>query len=206
MIETFLINQRWEAKRLFRKITGVEMPMGLKAFCLFVLVGLVGACETSSEDDARSDMSGAGGSDSASASTSASGSGSGSISRESLPPAEALVDVGDRVYFGYDQYDLSAEARATLEKQAALLRKFPAVSIIIQGHCDERGTREHNLALGDRRANSAKDYLVALGISPGRIRTVSFGEERPAVVGSTEAAFAQNRRAVTVVAGGMAAS
>jgi peptidoglycan-associated lipoprotein len=133
---------------------------------------------------------------------SGSGSGSDSVSRESLPAAEALVDVGDRVYFGYDQYDLSAEARATLEKQAALLRKYPAVDIIIQGHADERGTLEYNLALGERRANSAKDYLVALGINPARIRTVSYGEERPAMVGSTESAFAQNRRAVTVVAGG----
>jgi len=200
------MNHGWEAKRLFRKIPGVEMPMGLKAFCLFGLVALVGACETSSEDGASSDIGGAGSSDSAAASTSVSGSGSGSISREALPPAEALVDVGDRVYFGYDQYDLNAKARATLEKQAALLRKYPATNIIIQGHCDERGTREYNLALGERRANSAKDYLVALGISPARIRTVSFGEERPAVVGSTEAAFAQNRRAVTVVAGGAPAS
>lgn len=193
---------------MFHIIRGVEMLMGLKALCLFVLVVLVGACETSSEDDASSATGGTGGSDSAAASSSGygAGSGSGSISRESLAPAEALVEVGDRVYFGYDQFDLSAKARATLEKQAALLRKYPATNVVIEGHCDERGTREYNLALGDRRANSAKDYLVALGISPGRIRTVSFGEERPAMVGSTEAAFAENRRAVTVVAGGTAAS
>ncbi len=182
--------------------------MCFKAVGLFAIVALVGACETSSEDGASSSTSGAGGVDSASAMGGMSGSGSGSdsVSRESLPAAEALVDVGDRVYFGYDQTDLSAEARATLEKQAALLRKYPAVDIIIQGHADERGTREYNLALGERRANSAKDYLVALGLNPSRIRTVSYGEERPAMVGSNESAFAQNRRAVTVVAGGAPSS
>ena len=178
--------------------------MRVKAMCLFALVALVGACETSSEDSASSSTSGSGGSGAMAAS---SGSGSGSVTRESvLPPEEALVDVGDRVFFGYDQYDLNAKARATLEKQAALLRKHAATKILIQGHCDERGTREYNLALGARRASSAKDYLVALGINPSRIQTVSYGEERPAVVGSNETAFAQNRRAVTVVAGSAAGS
>lgn len=178
--------------------------MFLKAACLFAVVALVGACETTSEDAATSSTSGAEGSGSASTTTAGSGmSGSGSVTRESvLPVNEALVDVGDRVYFGYDQYSLDPKARTTLEQQAALLRKHPATNIVIQGHADERGTREYNLALGARRASSTKDYLVALGISPTRIRTVSFGEERPAVVGSNEAAFAQNRRAVTVIATG----
>ncbi len=199
-------------KRLFRKIPSVDVSACFKALCVFAVVALVGACETSSEDGASSSTSGAGGSGSMDASSSASGlgsgsgAGSGSISRESLPPAEALVEVGDRIFFGYDQYDLGADARATLEQQAALLRKYPATNIVIQGHADERGTREYNLALGERRANSAKDYLGALGIGPGRIRTVSYGEERPAMVGSTESAFAENRRAVTVVAGGSVGS
>jgi len=193
---------------LFRKFPWVETSMLFRAACLFALVAVVGACETSSEDGATSSTSGAGGAGSGAAASGGAGmSGSDSVTRESvLPVKEALVDVGDRVYFGYDQYDLSAQARTTLEQQAALLRKHPATNIIIQGHCDERGTREYNLALGERRASSAKDYLVALGISPARIRTVSFGEERPAAIGSTESAFAQNRRAVTVVAGGAASS
>ncbi len=182
--------------------------MRFKTVCLFAAVVLVGACETSSEDAASSSTSGAGGSDAAGAAGGAGGSsGSGSVNRESIAAiSEALVDVGDRVYFGYDQYDLSSQARTTLEQQAALLRKHPATDIIIQGHCDERGTREHNLALGERRANSAKDYLVALGVSPARIQTVSYGEERPAAVGSSESVFAQNRRAVTVLRGGTAGS
>lgn len=191
---------------MFRKIPSVETSMCFKAACLFALIALLGACETSSEDGAMSSTSGTEGMGSDSASMASGGSamsGSDSVSRDSvLPVKQGLVDVGDRVYFGYDQYDLSDKARATLEQQAALLRKHPATDIIIQGHCDERGTREYNLALGERRASSAKDYLVALGISPARIQTVSYGEERPAAIGSNESAFAQNRRAVTVVAGG----
>ena len=116
------------------------------------------------------------------------------------------MDVGDRVYFGYDQYDLSAEGRETLAKQAALLQKLPGADVLIQGHCDERGTREYNLSLGARRATAVMDYLIVLGINPDRIETVSYGEERPAVVGSNDSAFAKNRRAVTVVVGGAASS
>lgn len=201
-------------KPLFQKLPNAKASMTFKTLCLFALVALVGACETSSEDGAMSSTSGSGGPGSTSATSSdypGSGSGSGggadSVSREGvLPPEEALVDVGDRVFFAYDQYDLGTTARETLEKQAVLLRKYPSTNVIIQGHCDERGTREYNLSLGARRASSAKDYLVALGINPSRIQTVSYGEERPAAVGSSESAFAKNRRAVTVVAGGMAGS
>ncbi|SNS60798.1 peptidoglycan-associated lipoprotein [Sphingomonas laterariae] len=114
-----------------------------------------------------------------------------------------LQQVGsDRVLFATDQYDLSGEARATLDSQAAWLAKYPNVRITIEGHADERGTREYNLALGDRRANSAKNYL-ATKIDAGRISTVSYGKERPEVAGSDEGAWAQNRRAVTVVITGM---
>lgn len=187
---------------MLMKILNIDWLMRLNTVCVFALVMLVGACETASEDAASSSTSGSGHSGMAgTAGAGSAASGSDAIYRDSvLPVKEGLVDVGDRVFFGYDQYDLSPEARATLEQQAALLRKYPAIDIIIQGHCDERGTREYNLALGERRASSAKDYLVALGVAPGRIRTVSYGEERPAVVGSTESAFAQNRRAVTMVA------
>ncbi|MCS6878609.1 MAG: peptidoglycan-associated lipoprotein Pal [Geminicoccaceae bacterium] len=109
------------------------------------------------------------------------------------------VNVGDRVFFAFDSAALDDAARQTLERQAAWLKQYPAVSVTIEGHCDERGTREYNLALGERRAQAVKNYLVALGISPDRIRTISYGEERPADPGHDETAWALNRRAVTVV-------
>jgi len=109
------------------------------------------------------------------------------------------INVGDRVFFAFDSAALDDAARQTLERQAAWLKQYPAVSVTIEGHCDERGTREYNLALGDRRANAVKAYLVALGISPDRIRTISYGKERPADPGHDETAWALNRRAVTVV-------
>lgn len=112
-----------------------------------------------------------------------------------------LQQVGtDRVFFDTDKYDLSAEARSTLDRQAEWLAKYPNVRITIEGHCDERGTREYNLALGDRRANSAKNYL-ATRIDAGRIATISYGKERPDADGSDESAWAQNRRAITVIIG-----
>jgi len=109
-------------------------------------------------------------------------------------------NVGDRVFFELDHSDLSQEARQTLDRQAAWLKRFPAVSVTLEGHCDERGTREYNMALGARRANAARAYLVALGIQTARIQTVSYGAERPAVLGTGESVWSQNRRAVTVVA------
>lgn len=107
----------------------------------------------------------------------------------------------DTVLFGYDSYELDAEAKAVLARHAGWLKLNPAVRVTLEGHCDERGTREYNLALGDRRANSAKNFLAAQGIDLGRISTISYGKERPAVDGSDEAAMASNRRAVTVVMG-----
>ncbi len=108
-----------------------------------------------------------------------------------------VLNVGDRVFFGFDKYNLSPEARKTLERQAAWLKTYPSKTVTIEGHTDERGTREYNLALGERRANAAKSYLIALGIDPARISTISYGKERPVALGSNEAAWAQNRRAVT---------
>lgn len=112
---------------------------------------------------------------------------------------EGHEGVGDRVFFAYDQSTLSPDARRTLEWQAGWLRDHSAASVVIQGHADEFGTREYNLALGERRANAARDYLVALGIAPDRLSTVSYGKERPAVLGSNEAAWSQNRRAQSIV-------
>ncbi len=113
--------------------------------------------------------------------------------------ADLVVNVGDRVFFGTDSYDVNAEARSTLDNQANWLQQYPSVNITIEGHADERGTREYNLALGERRANSVKNYLVALGVSPARINTVSYGKERPAVPGANETAWSQNRRGVAKV-------
>jgi peptidoglycan-associated lipoprotein len=111
----------------------------------------------------------------------------------------SAAGVADTVFFGFDAVDLSAEARGTLERQAAWLKQNPQRAITIEGHCDERGTREYNLALGDRRANAVKNYLVSLGIPTNRIRTLSYGKERPVAIGASDAAWSQNRRGVTVV-------
>jgi peptidoglycan-associated lipoprotein len=112
---------------------------------------------------------------------------------------DLATNVGDRVFFGYDQVDLTAEARATLDRQAQWLKQYGNVSVTIEGHSDERGTREYNLALGDRRATATKNYLVARGISPNRVATLSYGKERPAIGAAGEQAWAQNRRAMTMV-------
>lgn len=113
--------------------------------------------------------------------------------------ADLVVSVGDRVFFETDSTSLTASARATLENQASWLGEFQNVVITIEGHADERGTREYNLALGERRANSVKNYLVALGVAPSRVTTLSYGKERPAVPGSNQSAWSQNRRGVTKV-------
>lgn len=110
----------------------------------------------------------------------------------------------DRVFFAFDSSALDAEARDTLSRQAAWLEQYPNVTLTVEGHADERGTREYNLALGERRANAAATYLQQQGVAASRINTISYGKERPAVEGSTEAAYAQNRRAVTVLSGAAA--
>jgi peptidoglycan-associated lipoprotein len=104
----------------------------------------------------------------------------------------------DRILFDTDQSEVDAEDQATLRSQATYLRQYAQVRVTIEGHADERGTREYNLALGERRANAAKNYLVSLGIPESRVSTISFGKERPEATGSDESAWAQNRRAVTV--------
>ena len=108
------------------------------------------------------------------------------------------VDVPDRMFFSYDSYALTSTAQSTLSKQAKWLKANPSVTISVEGHADERGTREYNLALGDRRANAAKDYLMSQGISSNRVTTISYGKERPVKSGSNDTAWAQNRRSVTV--------
>jgi peptidoglycan-associated lipoprotein len=112
---------------------------------------------------------------------------------------DLAATAGDRVFFAFDRSDISSEARQILTRQADWLRRYPSVAVTIEGHCDERGTREYNLALGERRAQAVKNVLVALGIPASRISTISYGKERPIVVGSDEAAWAQNRVAITTV-------
>ena len=112
------------------------------------------------------------------------------------------VNVGDRVLFDYDKYDLDDPTRATLQRQAAWLAKYPSVRVTVEGHCDERGTREYNLALGARRANAVKEYLVSLGVSAARLETISYGKERPVCTEFDEACWAQNRRGVTTIKSG----
>jgi peptidoglycan-associated lipoprotein len=110
-----------------------------------------------------------------------------------------IANVGDRVFFDFNKFALRADAKATLDKQAAWLKKYPTYSITVEGHADERGTREFNLALGERRANSVKEYFKAAGVPASRLKTISYGKERPVALGSNEAAWSQNRRGVTVL-------
>ena len=133
------------------------------------------------------------------------GSGSGSYTGPSIVPGsqeDFVANVAsDRIFFDFDQYNVDAEDQATLRSQAQWLQRYPAVRVTLEGHADERGTRDYNIALGERRANAAKNYLASLGIDPARISVISYGKERPAALGSDEAAYARNRRAVTVVIG-----
>jgi peptidoglycan-associated lipoprotein len=112
---------------------------------------------------------------------------------------DLAATAGDRIFFAFDSAEITPEAQIILQRQAEWLKSYPNVTATIEGHADERGTREYNLALGERRAQAARSVLVALGISPPRLSTISYGKERPAVPGSTEEAYAQNRRAVTVL-------
>ena len=113
--------------------------------------------------------------------------------------------IGDRVFFAVDQSNLSAEAIATLDQQANWLLSNPNYTAIIEGHADEQGTREYNLALGARRAASAQEYLISRGVAPNRLSTISYGKERPIEICSNDACYSRNRRAVTVIAAGAGA-
>jgi len=126
--------------------------------------------------------------------------GPGGISGSRFGPGsqqDLAATAGDRIFFAYDSAEISSEGQQILKRQADWLRRYGNVSVTIEGHCDERGTREYNLALGERRANAVRQYLIAQGIPAARIKTISYGKERPDPVGSDEAAWARNRRAVT---------
>ena len=190
----------------------------MKRFILLAAsAALLAACETASEIDAiASGASGSSASSSASSGTSSSSSGgtssasssssSSSASSDSgtsysydTDPKTALIKVGDRVLFGYDSSELDDEDRSILDNQGKFLNQNPSLKVTIEGHCDERGTREYNLALGEKRASAVKDYLISVGINSDRISVVSYGKERPQVLGSNKAAWSMNRRSVTSI-------
>ena len=170
--------------------------MRLKFIMAIAALFVASACTTVTDTD-----SGAGGSGESTKSSSSSSveSQSQSKSAEILPGSQAdlVSNVGDRVLFEYDSSDLTPEARRTLERQAAWLKRYSNVSVTVEGHCDERGTREYNLALGERRATAVSNFLVALGINSARIMTISYGKEKPVALGSNDTAWSQNRRGVT---------
>jgi peptidoglycan-associated lipoprotein len=168
-----------------------------KLLSMLAVVVLVAACESSPKD--TSGVTGVG--------NTGNGGGIGStpVAGAARPGSQEDLatlggrGTGDRVFFQYDRSDLTPEARATLDLQAGWLRHFSEVTVTIEGHCDERGTREYNIGLGNRRATEVRNYLVALGIPAGRIAIISYGKERPAVLGNGEESLAQNRRGVTIV-------
>jgi len=132
------------------------------------------------------------------------GPGSGGVSQGVIPGSsqDFVINAGDFVYFDTDSYDVRADAQPILDAQAAWLQRYPSVQIRVEGNCDERGTREYNLALGARRANAVRDYLVSRGVSSSRIATLSWGKERPVDVGSDDSAWARNRNGHTVIVAG----
>ena len=175
--------------------------MIIKLFTGALLVFFLAACSTTPKDTA--DSSGSGSSSSSSDVSSEGGTvtetSPESASIEPGSQEDLIVNVGDRVFFNYDSSELDSDAQELLQDQVAWLKQYSDVSVIIEGHCDERGTREYNLALGEKRAQSVKNYIISLGISSDRVSTISYGKERPSVVGSNDGAWAQNRRSVTIV-------
>lgn len=169
-----------------------------RIFTLVAAVALLAACETASTTDSSATGSTTSAATSGTA-TATSSTAATTTSEEAVDPAEMMkkefTKVGTTVLFDFDSSQLSDYARRVLDRQAAFLKAEPAARIILGGHADERGTREYNLALGERRASAARDYLVAKGVNAARIRIISYGKERPATVGSNEAAWRLNRRA-----------
>jgi peptidoglycan-associated lipoprotein len=180
--------------------------MRLKIIGLFAALLLVAACQAPSDDSASGEGEGGtdggasvGSSDTGDVSTGDVSTGDVSTGPEVGSVDEWMQDVGYMVQFGFDKSNLMSEARAILDRQAEWLMMYSGYSMTVEGHCDERGTREYNLALGERRAASVKNYLVALGVDPSRISTISYGKERPLAMGHDEGAWSQNRRGVSIL-------
>ena len=171
-----------------------------KFFAMVGVLLLLASCETASQKAVSGAASSASSGSSASKSESVKkGKGSSLFAKGKESAADKLISVGDRVLFDYDSAELSNDAKLILDKQSRFLRANTDLTFTIEGHCDERGTREYNLALGEQRATAVRDYLVIEGISPDRLRVISYGKEKPAVVGANDMAFAKNRRAVTTI-------
>ena len=175
-----------------------------RLFTLLAATAFLAACETASTttgDATSSAQSSSTNTATTASSSSSSSSASSSASGESASTSvkSEFAKVGTTVLFDFDSAQLTDYAQRVLDRQAAFMKARPETRVIIGGHADERGTREYNLALGERRASSARDYLVAKGVNAARIRIISYGKERPASVGSTEAAWRLNRRAQTVL-------
>jgi peptidoglycan-associated lipoprotein len=129
------------------------------------------------------------------------GSGAGATGAAPGSEQDLVANVGDRVFFDFNASTLSSDADATLGRQAAWLAKYPSVNILVAGNCDERGTETYNLALGQKRADAARDYLVAQGVATARIQTISYGKDKPVASGNDDASYQQNRNAITSVQG-----
>ena len=175
-----------------------------RLFTLLTATAFLAACETASTTtgDATSSAQSSSTNTATTASSSSSSSSASSSSSEessSVSVKSEFAKVGTTVLFDFDSSQLTNYAQRVLDRQAAFMKARPETRVVIGGHADERGTREYNLALGERRASSARDYLVAKGVNAARIRIISYGKERPASVGSTEAAWRLNRRAQTVL-------
>ena len=172
--------------------------MNKKFVAIIGAISLLSACETASQKVVTGTSATSGSASSASASSSVNKKKS-LFAAAKQTKAEKLIAVGDRVLFDYDSAKLDSSAKILLDAQSRFLRANTDLNFIIEGHCDERGTREYNLALGEQRATAVRDYLVIQGIDPDRIKVISYGKEKPAVVGSNTMAWSKNRRAVTII-------
>ena len=169
-----------------------------KLIALIGAVSLLSACETASQKVVSGTAATSKGS-SASVASKSSSSSKSLFAQAKQTAADKLIAVGDRVLFDYDSAKLDSSSLILLDAQSRFLRANADLNFIIEGHCDERGTREYNLALGEKRATAVRDYLVINGIDPDRIKVISYGKEKPAVVGSNSMAWSKNRRAVTII-------
>jgi peptidoglycan-associated lipoprotein len=175
------------------------MSHNIKITSIILSILLLTACETASQKVMSNSSATDSKASSASSSSSAGKANKSLFAKTKQTAADKLVAVGDRVLFDYDSASLDSSAKILLDGQSRFLRANTDLNFIVEGHCDERGTREYNLALGEQRATAVRDYLVIQGIDPDRIKVISYGKEKPAVVGSNGMAWSKNRRAVTII-------
>jgi peptidoglycan-associated lipoprotein len=180
----------------------------LKTACLAATILLVAACETPVEE--KADASGSGGAKQETKMVKKAEMKKAEMKKAEMKPVmeqkfvpgsqeDLVLNVGSQIQYDYDQSTLRSDSRQVVERWADWLRQYPAVTVTIEGHCDERGTREYNLGLGERRADAARKYLIALGINADRVGTISYGKERPVCVSSNDGCYAQNRRGMLLV-------